>query len=117
MVCRCAEEVRRFQRARPPPGILDVQPVQRHRNRRAGGYRAVGGQAGCAGPLLPLRDRGAPSESRGHRLHDIGRSGWFTLIGFIPLLGGIALLVVTCTEGDAAPNAYGPSPKPVPAHL
>jgi uncharacterized membrane protein YhaH (DUF805 family) len=51
------------------------------------------------------------------RMHDIGRSGWFTLIGFFPLLGGIALLVMTCTEGDATPNAYGPSPKPVPAHL
>ncbi|WUH90425.1 DUF805 domain-containing protein [Streptomyces sp. NBC_00433] len=51
------------------------------------------------------------------RMHDIGRSGWFTLIGFFPMLGGIALLVLTCTEGDGVPNAYGPSPKPAPAHL
>jgi len=26
------------------------------------------------------------------RLHDIGKSAWFMLIGFIPLLGGLVLL-------------------------
>ena len=27
------------------------------------------------------------------RLHDVGKSGWFLLIGLIPLVGGIILLV------------------------
>ncbi len=34
------------------------------------------------------------------RLHDIGKSGWFYFIAFIPLIGTIWLLVLFCTEGD-----------------
>lgn len=45
------------------------------------------------------------------RLHDVGRSGWWYLIGFVPL-GGIVLLVFTCLDSEPRPNAYGPSPKP-----
>jgi uncharacterized membrane protein YhaH (DUF805 family) len=30
------------------------------------------------------------------RLHDTGKSGWWVLIGFVPLVGGIVLLVFTC---------------------
>ncbi|KIO50587.1 DUF805 domain-containing protein [Flavobacterium hibernum] len=45
------------------------------------------------------------------RLHDVGKSGWFFFIIFIPLAGVIWLLIVLCTEGDSGPNAYGPDPK------
>ncbi|NRD21568.1 DUF805 domain-containing protein [Winogradskyella eckloniae] len=45
------------------------------------------------------------------RLHDIGKSGWFYLVGLIPLIGGIWLIVLFATEGDKGPNAYGPDPK------
>lgn len=31
------------------------------------------------------------------RLHDIGNSGWWILIGIIPLIGAIVLLVKYCT--------------------
>ncbi|MFC4036446.1 DUF805 domain-containing protein [Streptomyces polygonati] len=48
------------------------------------------------------------------RLHDTGKSGWFILLGIIPLVGGIILLVFTCLEGDAGDNAYGPNPKQGP---
>ena len=44
------------------------------------------------------------------RLHDIGKSGWWLLIAFIPLVGLILLLVWYCTDGEAVPNAYGPVP-------
>jgi uncharacterized membrane protein YhaH (DUF805 family) len=44
------------------------------------------------------------------RLHDIGKSGWWQLIGFIPLLGGIVLIVFFARKGDAGSNEYGPSP-------
>ena len=44
------------------------------------------------------------------RLHDIGRSGWWYLIYFIPL-GGFVLLVFTIFEGQPGPNQYGPDPK------
>jgi uncharacterized membrane protein YhaH (DUF805 family) len=45
------------------------------------------------------------------RLHDTGRSGWFLLIGIIPIIGGILLIVWFATEGEASTNQYGPSPK------
>lgn len=45
------------------------------------------------------------------RLHDLEKSGWWIFISLIPLIGGIWLLVLLCTDGTAGNNAYGPSPK------
>ena len=45
------------------------------------------------------------------RLHDIGKSGWFYLIGFIPLVGGIILLIWFCQDSETGANEYGPNPK------
>lgn len=45
------------------------------------------------------------------RLHDIGKSGWMILIAFIPIVGGIWLLVLMCKDGDPGNNEYGPNPK------
>jgi uncharacterized membrane protein YhaH (DUF805 family) len=45
------------------------------------------------------------------RLHDVGKSGSFFFITFIPLIGSIWLLVLMCTEGNSGENAYGPDPK------
>jgi len=45
------------------------------------------------------------------RFHDQGKSGWFVLLGLIPLVGGIILLVFMCLEGNQGPNQYGPDPK------
>lgn len=45
------------------------------------------------------------------RLHDTGKSGWWLLIGLIPLIGSIILLVFFCTDSDANDNQYGPNPK------
>ncbi len=44
------------------------------------------------------------------RLHDLDRSGWWLLIGFIPLVGVIVLLVWFCTRGTRGPNRFGPDP-------
>lgn len=44
------------------------------------------------------------------RLHDIGKSGWYLLLIFIPLVGIILLIVWCCTDGELLPNAYGPPP-------
>ena len=46
------------------------------------------------------------------RLHDTSRSGWWILLGLIPVVGGIILIVfyVQDSHGD---NQYGPSPKAV----
>ncbi|WP_380874628.1 membrane protein [Sphingomonas sp. DBB INV C78] len=45
------------------------------------------------------------------RLHDTDRSGWWLLIGLVPLIGAIVLLVFYCTEGTKGPNRFGPDPK------
>lgn len=40
------------------------------------------------------------------RLHDIGKSGWFLLIGFIPFVGHLILLYFF-VQPSATSNAYG----------
>lgn len=45
------------------------------------------------------------------RLHDTNKSGWWILIGIIPLIGAIILIVFTATEGTPGDNQYGPDPK------
>ena len=45
------------------------------------------------------------------RLHDTDRTGWWILLGFIPIIGGIVLLVFYVLEGTRGPNRYGPDPK------
>lgn len=45
------------------------------------------------------------------RLHDIGKSGWWYLIGLIPLIGYIWLIVLFCTDGEHGTNKWGDNPK------
>ncbi len=45
------------------------------------------------------------------RLHDIGRSGWWLLIGLIPFVGAIVLFVFDCMDSQPETNQYGPNPK------
>ncbi len=45
------------------------------------------------------------------RLHDTDKSGWWLLIGLIPLVGIIVLIVFFATDGLPGPNQYGPSEK------
>lgn len=45
------------------------------------------------------------------RLHDTDRSGWWLLIGLIPLIGAIVLLVLMAQDSQPGANQYGPNPK------
>lgn len=49
------------------------------------------------------------------RLHDTNRSGWFILLGLIPLVGLIILIVFYATASDPNENRFGPAPVPVSA--
>lgn len=49
------------------------------------------------------------------RLHDTDRSGWWLLIGLIPLIGTVILIVFFVMEGTRGPNQHGPDPKQEPA--
>ena len=44
------------------------------------------------------------------RMHDIGKSGWWYFISFIPLVGWVWLLILLCRKGDEGENAYGATP-------
>ena len=45
------------------------------------------------------------------RLHDIDRSGWWLLIGLVPLVGWIVSLIWHLSESESGENRYGPNPK------
>lgn len=45
------------------------------------------------------------------RMHDTGRSGWWVLIGLIPLVGAILLIVWFATDGVRETNKWGSNPK------
>ena len=47
------------------------------------------------------------------RLHDIGKSGWWILIGIIPIIGWIIMIVWAATDSQPGTNAWGPDPKQV----
>lgn len=49
------------------------------------------------------------------RLHDTGRTGWWLLIGLIPLIGAIVLLVFMLLDSQPGDNPYGANPKGVTA--
>lgn len=45
------------------------------------------------------------------RLHDIGRTGWWMLLSFIPVIGLIVLLIFAVLDSQPGENKYGPNPK------
>lgn len=44
------------------------------------------------------------------RLHDTGRTGWWQLIGLIPLIGLIVLLIFYTQKSHPGSNEYGANP-------
>jgi uncharacterized membrane protein YhaH (DUF805 family) len=69
-----------------------------------GGPGVLGGLYGLA-VLIPSIAVGV------RRLHDTGRSGWWILIGLVPVIGFIVLIVFFTTDGQPGTNQYGPNPK------
>lgn len=50
-----------------------------------------------------------PSISVGvRRLHDLDRSGWWSWLSLVPIVGWIILLVWGCTRGTHGSNRFGP---------
>ena len=47
------------------------------------------------------------------RLHDIGKSGWWQLLWFLPVIGWIVIIVFLATETQPEPNKWGMPAKPV----
>ena len=45
------------------------------------------------------------------RLHDVGKSGWWQLLNFIPVLGWIPLIIFFCSDSTIGNNQFGSSEK------
>ena len=45
------------------------------------------------------------------RMHDIGKSGWWVLISFVPCVGVFIALYFCCLDSQPGDNQYGPNPK------
>jgi uncharacterized membrane protein YhaH (DUF805 family) len=45
------------------------------------------------------------------RMHNIGKSGFWFFIVFVPIIGWIWLIVLLTTEGKSGRNRYGSDPK------
>ena len=48
------------------------------------------------------------------RMHDTGRSGWWVLIVFVPIIGGIIFLIFALQDSEPSSNQYGANPKALP---
>jgi uncharacterized membrane protein YhaH (DUF805 family) len=52
-----------------------------------------------------------PSIAAGvRRLHDTDKSGWWLLLGLIPVIGAVVLIVFFCQRGTVRTNQFGPNP-------
>lgn len=45
------------------------------------------------------------------RLHDTGKTGWWLLLHFIPVVGTIILIIFMAQDSEEGSNEYGPNPK------
>lgn len=83
-----------------------------------GGGRAVFGDSGfdvsSSGPLAGIFAIGSfiPMLAVAiRRLHDTGKTGWWVLLGLIPLVGTIVLIVFYAQKGQPEANAHGEPPE------
>ena len=46
----------------------------------------------------------------------VGKSGWFILLLFLPIIGWIWILILLCTNSEEGENKYGPNPYGIGNH-
>jgi uncharacterized membrane protein YhaH (DUF805 family) len=76
-----------------------------------GGIEGLAGGPGVLGSIYGLVVLIPGIAVSVRRLHDADRSGWWLLIGLIPLIGAIVLLVFMAQDSQPGANQYGPNPK------
>jgi uncharacterized membrane protein YhaH (DUF805 family) len=79
------------------------------------GMRGPEGQSGPLSMLYALAFLLPSIAVAVRRLHDTGRAGWWVLLGFIPIIGWIALIYFYVLDSQPGDNRYGPNPKGVGA--
>ncbi|MFZ6675134.1 DUF805 domain-containing protein [Undibacterium sp. Xuan67W] len=78
---------------------------------RITGTASFGSNTGLLGGLYSLATFIPGLAVTARRLHDTGRSAWWMLIAFIPVIGWIILIVFLASESHRAENEYGVCPK------
>ena len=76
--------------------------------------RAIGTTSAGSGLLNGLYSLAVLIPSIGvsiRRLHDTNRSGWWILLGLIPIVGWIILIVWYAQDSNPGDNQYGSNPK------
>ncbi|WP_317933156.1 DUF805 domain-containing protein [Halioxenophilus sp. WMMB6] len=79
-----------------------------------GAVNNIAALAGIAGILIAIYMLAIILPALGvtvRRLHDTNRSGWWFFIQFVPIVGGIILLIFTIMDGTPGDNDYGSDPK------
>ena len=71
----------------------------------------MGGDSGPVGLLASLALLLPALAVTIRRLHDIGRTGWWVLIQFVPLVGIIVIIVFACTKSQEHQNEWGMPPR------
>ncbi len=106
-------------------GVLPLVIISFVLNLLVGGLAAIGGRDG-GGILAALAGLVAfvvgialiwPALAISFkRWHDRGKSGWWILIGLVPIIGGLWVLI-ECgfLAGTPGPNQYGPAPDTLPS--
>ena len=61
------------------------------------------------GPLFSLGTFPPSLAVAFRRMHDLGRSAWWLLLGFIPVIGTLILIYWFAQPGEAHDNQYGPA--------
>jgi uncharacterized membrane protein YhaH (DUF805 family) len=73
----------------------------------------LGTESTSVGPIYTIVALGCflPSLAVGvRRLHDLDKSGWWLLIGIIPIVGAIILIIWFVKQGTTGDNKFGPDP-------
>jgi len=70
-----------------------------------------GGEIGIVSTIVSLATIYFALALYAKRWHDRDKSGWWTLIAFVPIIGAIWLIVeLGILEGTRGPNRFGPDP-------
>ncbi len=72
-----------------------------------------GSDFGVLGPIFGLAMLLPYISVAVRRLHDTDKSGWWILIGLIPLVGVLVLIYFYIQEGTKGANTFGPEPRVV----
>jgi uncharacterized membrane protein YhaH (DUF805 family) len=86
-------------------GVLGIIDQMLNPGVRMGAFSVLNGLVGLALilPSLAVSIR---------RLHDIDRTGWWVLLGFLPVIGTLVLIYWACQRGTPGANRFGPDPMP-----